>query len=88
MNKSSVIILALLASTLCFGWRSAFPIPLFVFNYGHSSWNKFHPTVAAVWSGMEFAMIVEVILAIKLIFSTKLAGKSVWPFTVKSATVR
>jgi hypothetical protein len=53
-------------------------------NNRYRSSDKFHPAVAAVRARVQFAVVVEVILAIELVLSAELAGKSVGTFSVKA----
>ena len=69
------------------GRRSSLSTPLLLLNDGYGSRNEFNATVAAVGTGMQLAVVVEVVLAVELILTAELAGEAVGTFAMETMHV-
>lgn len=79
---SVILVAVLLSSCLGLGWSSALTTALLELDNRHCRRNEFYAAVATVRTGVQLAVIVEVVLAIELILSTEFAGEAVGPFAV------
>lgn len=76
------LIIIFLLSHLGLGRSTALSAALFLFNDWYSSGDEFNTSVAAIGASVQLAVVVEVILAVKLVLSAELAREAVGAFTV------
>lgn len=84
-NTSSVV-RALLFGSLGLGRCPSLPASLLLLNDWDRSRDELNTTVAAVGSCVQLAVVVEVVLTVELVLSTKLAGETVGSFSMITVT--
>lgn len=70
--------------SLGLGRGTALATALLLLNDGHRRGDELDTPVTAVGPGVEFAVVVQVILAVELVFAAELAGKAVGSFAMES----
>ena len=76
------LVLLSLEAHLRLGWSTLLSATLFHLDNGNGLRLELNATVAAIGACMKLAMVVEVVLAVKLILAAELAAEAVGPFTV------
>lgn len=84
---NGISVVAALVIHLGFRWGSAFAASLFVLNDRDGRSYKLNAAVPTIGPGMQFAVVVEVILSVELVLTAKLARKTVGTFTVECLLV-
>ena len=75
-------VVAVFAGRLGLGRGTALSAALLMLDDGHGCGNEFHAPIAAVGSGVQFAVVVEVVLTVELVLPAELAVEFVGSLSV------
>lgn len=86
-KKPSQLKVRLCLGSLGLGRSTLLPAALLVLNHGNGLGHVLDTPVAAVWPGVELAVVVQVVLTVELVLSTEFAAESVGAFAVETMTL-
>lgn len=78
------LIIVLFSQRLRLGRSSAFSAALLLLNNRDCLGDKFHHTLAAVGAGVQFAVVFEVVISVKIVLSAELATETFRHFSVET----